>query len=177
MPARLLKVDDLRDLTSPDKIAKIFEQLGYNASSEPIDVEGLQLSARSAEAIAALVKLEKQYFDVNSEARQGLRLEILEAEKQVFAGAIADQRNVVIEQQKHLEREIRQLNKPQKKQLQEREILSARLAGLDGFEAQVNRGDRSLNFFQCRGLGSRNRRSSRSTVQLTPPEINLIKGD
>ncbi len=53
MPARILKVDDLRDLTSPDKVAKIFEQLGYNASVDPSDIEDLQLSPRNEEAIAA----------------------------------------------------------------------------------------------------------------------------
>jgi hypothetical protein len=75
-------------------------------------------------------------------------LEILAAERRVFEGAIADQRRVVIQQQQELERELKQLKKPQKKQLQEREMLAARLAGLDAFEDAVKRGDRSLNFFQ-----------------------------
>lgn len=52
MPARILKIDDLRDLTSPDKVAKVFEQLGYNVIADSIDVENLELSARSEEAIA-----------------------------------------------------------------------------------------------------------------------------
>jgi hypothetical protein len=99
-------------------------------------------------AIADLLKLEKQYFNVSSEERQDLRLQILEAEKRVFVGAIADQRHVILAQQKQLEREIKQFKKPEKQQLQEREQLAARLAGLDEFEAQVKRGDRSLNFFQ-----------------------------
>jgi hypothetical protein len=85
---------------------------------------------------------------VSSEDRQGLRLEILAAERRVFEGAIADQRRVVIQQQQELEREIKQLKKLQRKQLQEREVLAARLAGLDAFEDAVKRGDRSLNFFQ-----------------------------
>jgi adenine-specific DNA-methyltransferase len=99
-------------------------------------------------AIADLLKLEKQYFNVSSEERQDLRLQILEAEKRVFVGAIADQRHVILAQQKQLEKEIKQFKKPEKQQLQEREQLAARLAGLDEFESQVKRGDRSLNFFQ-----------------------------
>ncbi|WP_072622852.1 Eco57I restriction-modification methylase domain-containing protein [Spirulina major] len=117
----------------------------------PGQAEQLSLGFQTTEldrAIAVLVGLEKRYFDVSSEERQGLRLEILAAEKRVFAGAIADQRRVVIQQQQELERELKQLKKPQKKQLQEREVLAALLAGLDEFEAAVQRGDRSLNFFQ-----------------------------
>lgn len=52
MPARTLKVDDLRDLTSPEKIAKIFSQLGYNASVAPLEVGSLDLSDRNVSAIA-----------------------------------------------------------------------------------------------------------------------------
>jgi len=99
-------------------------------------------------AIADLLKLEKQYFHVSSQERQDLRLQILEAEKRVFVGAIADQRHFILAQQEQLEKEIKRFKKPSKQQLQEREQLAARLAGLDDFEAQVKRGDRSLNFFQ-----------------------------
>lgn len=113
------------------------EQLGLGFETTELD-----------RAIAVLVGLEKQYFGVSSEDRQGLRLEILAAERRVFEGAIADQRRVVIQQQQELEREIKQLKKLQRKQLQEREVLAARLAGLDEFEDAVKRGDRSLNFFQ-----------------------------
>jgi len=99
-------------------------------------------------AIADLLKLEKQYFHVSSQERQDLRLQIMEAEKRVFVGAITDQRHFILAQQKQLELEIKEFDKPSKQQLQEREQLAARLAGLDEFEAQVKRGDRSLNFFQ-----------------------------
>ena len=99
-------------------------------------------------AIADLLKLEKQYFHVSSQERQDLRLQIMEAEKRVFVGAIADQRHFILAQQKQLEKDIKKFGKPSKQQLQEREQLAARLAGLDDFEAQVKRGDRSLNFFQ-----------------------------
>jgi len=117
----------------------------------PGQAEQLSLGFQTTEldrAIAVLVGLEKRYFDVSSEERQGLRLEILAAERRVFMGAIADQRRGVIQQQQELEREIQEFKRPQKKQLQEREVLAARLAGLDEFEAAVQRGDRSLSFFQ-----------------------------
>ena len=51
MPKRLLQLDDLRMLESPEGIAALFRKLGYNAQSEPIDVSSLELSAKSAEAV------------------------------------------------------------------------------------------------------------------------------
>lgn len=51
MPERLLQLDDLRNLTSPDKVASLFGRLGYNAEAQPLNVEDLQLTSRSAEAV------------------------------------------------------------------------------------------------------------------------------
>jgi hypothetical protein len=51
MPERLLQLDDLRNLTSPEKIATLFGRLGYNAEAQPLHVEDLQLTARSAETV------------------------------------------------------------------------------------------------------------------------------
>jgi|GEM_PF-6699402 len=51
MPERLLQLDDLRTLESPEGIAALFRKLGYNAQTESVDVSDLELSARSTEAI------------------------------------------------------------------------------------------------------------------------------
>lgn len=51
MSERCLQLDDLRTLENPEKIATLFKTLGYNASSQPLDINDLQLSARNSEAI------------------------------------------------------------------------------------------------------------------------------
>ncbi|MGI0480822.1 hypothetical protein ACN4EE_08520 [Geminocystis sp. CENA526] len=51
MPTRHLKLDDLRTLNSPDNIASIFQQLGYNASANALDIADLELSPRNQEAV------------------------------------------------------------------------------------------------------------------------------
>ena len=51
MSERSLQLDALRDIGSPEKIASLFRMLGYNANAQPLEVEDLQLSRRSAEAI------------------------------------------------------------------------------------------------------------------------------
>ncbi|MFQ3619037.1 MAG: Eco57I restriction-modification methylase domain-containing protein, partial [Cyanobacteriota bacterium] len=53
MPERLLQLDDVRNLASPEKIAALFARLGYPVvvTAQPLPVEALELPARSAEAI------------------------------------------------------------------------------------------------------------------------------
>ncbi|WP_287713101.1 MULTISPECIES: N-6 DNA methylase [unclassified Microcystis] len=51
MPERLLQLDDLRSLTGPDRVASLFGRLGYNAEAQPLNLEDLQLTFRSAEAV------------------------------------------------------------------------------------------------------------------------------
>lgn len=51
MATRLLQLDDLRQVQSPDKIASLFHKLGYNARSSELDVRDLELPARSTEAV------------------------------------------------------------------------------------------------------------------------------
>ncbi|MFB8788889.1 MAG: TaqI-like C-terminal specificity domain-containing protein [Potamolinea sp.] len=51
MPERSLQLDNLRDIGSPEKIASLFLKLGYDANAQPLDVDTLGLSPRSAEAI------------------------------------------------------------------------------------------------------------------------------
>ncbi|AUS35856.1 type II restriction endonuclease (plasmid) [Microcystis aeruginosa NIES-2481] len=51
MPERLLRLDDLKTLTSPDGVASLFHRLGYDAEAQPLNLEDLQLTSRSAEAV------------------------------------------------------------------------------------------------------------------------------
>ena len=51
MPTRLLQLDDLRQVQTPDKISSLFHKLGYNARSSELDVRDLELPARSTEAV------------------------------------------------------------------------------------------------------------------------------
>ena len=51
MATRLLQLDDLRQVQTPDKIASLFHKLGYNARSSELDVRDLELPARSTEAV------------------------------------------------------------------------------------------------------------------------------
>jgi len=55
MPDRLLQLDDVRNTDNPEKIAALFQRLGYGGvgGAQPIAIEDLQLSDRSAEAIEA----------------------------------------------------------------------------------------------------------------------------
>jgi type I restriction-modification system DNA methylase subunit len=53
MSQRLLQLDDVRNTDSPDKVASLFKQLGYNATrfAQPLAVRDLELPARSSEVI------------------------------------------------------------------------------------------------------------------------------
>ncbi|BAZ18381.1 hypothetical protein NIES4071_102660 (plasmid) [Calothrix sp. NIES-4071] len=51
MATRLLQLDDICNINSADKIAFLFKKLGYNASSQQLAIDELDLPSRSAEAI------------------------------------------------------------------------------------------------------------------------------
>ena len=51
MVERLLQLDDLLNIRSPEKIANLFQKLGYNAAIQPLNIDDLYLPARSTEAI------------------------------------------------------------------------------------------------------------------------------
>lgn len=51
MPERLSQLDDLLNIRSPEKIATLFQKLGYDAAAQPLNIEDLHLPARSTEAI------------------------------------------------------------------------------------------------------------------------------
>ncbi len=51
MPDRYLQLEDIRLLTTPEKITDAFRRLGYNQIGDCFDAEDLELSARNIEAI------------------------------------------------------------------------------------------------------------------------------
>jgi RNA polymerase primary sigma factor len=51
MPEQYLTLDDIKNANSPEKIAALFQKLGYNANAQPLAVDDLELSARSAYAV------------------------------------------------------------------------------------------------------------------------------
>ncbi|AFZ28319.1 hypothetical protein Cylst_6542 (plasmid) [Cylindrospermum stagnale PCC 7417] len=51
MAERLLQLGDVRTINSPEKIAALFQKLGYNSAAQLLNTEDLQLSSRSFEAI------------------------------------------------------------------------------------------------------------------------------
>ncbi len=51
MVERLLQLDDVRHIDSPEKIAVLFQKLGYNSGVQLLNTDDLQLPSRSFEAI------------------------------------------------------------------------------------------------------------------------------
>ncbi|MEH1948536.1 MAG: TaqI-like C-terminal specificity domain-containing protein [Nostoc sp.] len=51
MAQRLLQLDDVRHIDSPQNVASLFQKIGYNASAQQLAIDDLELPTRSAEAI------------------------------------------------------------------------------------------------------------------------------
>lgn len=100
-------------------------------------------------AIQPLIDLQHQYFEAHAQERKILRGKILEAEKNVFRVAIADRLQYWQIEQRNLEQDIRRLKgKASRAQTQKQQAISTKLQELDRIAAEVERGMRSLNFFQ-----------------------------
>lgn len=100
-------------------------------------------------AIQPLIDLQHQYFESHAQERQILRGKILEAEKNVFRVAIADRLQYWQIEQRNLEQDIRRLKgKASKAQTQKQQTINVKLQELDRIAAEVEKGMRSLNFFQ-----------------------------
>jgi adenine-specific DNA-methyltransferase len=100
-------------------------------------------------AIQPLIDLQHQYFEAHAEERKILRGKILEAEKNVFRVAIADRCSFGLGKQRELENKIKLMKgKVSKAQENERQQIVDKLAELGKFAAEVEKGMRSLNFFQ-----------------------------
>ena len=48
---RLIELEDLQKINSPESIALLFSKLGYDANCEPLDIDDLELPFKSAEAV------------------------------------------------------------------------------------------------------------------------------
>ncbi|MBD2392191.1 hypothetical protein RI030_13980 [Aphanizomenon flos-aquae NRERC-008] len=57
MAERLLQLDDVLNISSSEKIANLFQKLGYNSSIQALSIDDLHLSTRSTEAIDDLKKI------------------------------------------------------------------------------------------------------------------------
>lgn len=100
-------------------------------------------------AIQPLLKLQHEYFSAQTDERKELREQIREAEKAVFRAAIADRRQHWEAQQRKLGEDIRLLKgKASRAQTQEQQKIETKLKELDQIEADVERGLRSVDFFQ-----------------------------
>ncbi len=101
------------------------------------------------QAIQPLLKLQEQYFSAEAEARKILREQIREAEKTVFRVAIADRRQYWQRQQRQLEEDIQRMKgKVSSAQVKKQQTLAAKFRELDQIEIDVERGLRSVDFFQ-----------------------------
>ncbi len=60
MQARHLQLEDIQDVNDPLSVAVIFEQLGYNACCEPIDIKDLDLPSASADSIREVYLIANQ---------------------------------------------------------------------------------------------------------------------
>jgi RNA polymerase primary sigma factor len=60
MQARHLQLEDIQDVNDPLSVAVIFEQLGYNACCDPIDVKDLDLPSASADSIREVYLIANQ---------------------------------------------------------------------------------------------------------------------
>ncbi len=100
-------------------------------------------------AIQPVVDLQHQYFTSHADERKVLREHIVEAEKNVFRVAIADRHCFWSGKQQELEDKIKLMKgKVSKAQEKERQQIADKLAQLNQFAADVEKGMRSLNFFQ-----------------------------
>ncbi|MGB6295288.1 MAG: Eco57I restriction-modification methylase domain-containing protein [Rivularia sp. (in: cyanobacteria)] len=99
-------------------------------------------------AIQPLIDLKHQYFEAHADERKILRGKILEAEKNVFLVALDDRRRYWQTQQHHLEEDIQRMKKASKTQQKKYKEITDKLTELDKLAADVEKGMRSLNFFQ-----------------------------
>lgn len=101
------------------------------------------------QAIQPLLDLQHRYFNAQTEERRELREKILEAEANVFRVAVSDRYNYWSGKQKDLKTKIAAMKgKTSKAQEKELNFLEAKLSELESFTLEVEKGQRSLNFFQ-----------------------------
>lgn len=99
------------------------------------------------QAIQPLLDLQHRYYSAQTEERKALRQQIIEAEANVFRVATEDRRDFWKGEQRKLEQDIKRLGKVSRIQEKRRAEITARIAELDQFSEEVERGDRALSFF------------------------------
>jgi adenine-specific DNA-methyltransferase len=99
--------------------------------------------------IQRLADLQQQYFNSSSDERKALSAEILAAEKQVFRLAIDDRRKFWKSEQRRLETNAGRLKgKVSRAAAKEQATAELKLRELDRMGSEVERGFKSLDFFQ-----------------------------
>lgn len=101
-----------------------------------------------AQEIQKLVALQQRYFLAHADERKELRSQILEAEKTVFQAAIVKCRQSSETEQRKLQQDIKLMKKASKSQTQKLQTIEGKLKELDSAASDVERGLRSLDFFQ-----------------------------
>jgi type I restriction-modification system DNA methylase subunit len=112
------------------------------------DQQGMLNVTPIQSAIQALVRLQQQYFDAQTDDRRELALQIRAAEKNVFRVAIADRRQYWQSEQRKLQQDIQRMGKASKAQTQKQQTIATKLEELKQIEVDVERGLRSVDFFQ-----------------------------
>jgi len=99
------------------------------------------------DAIQPLVALQQRYYSAQTDERKVLRQQIIEAEANVFRVATSDRRGFWVDEQRKLEADIKRLGKVSRIQERKSAEIAVKLAELDKFAEEVERGDRALSFF------------------------------
>lgn len=101
------------------------------------------------QAIQPLLKLQKEYFQVQNEARHHLRQEIIAAERNIFQVAINDRRQFYQGRLDNISRKLHSMKgKTSKKWEKEKQQITDKLADLEKLRENVQKGEIALNFFQ-----------------------------
>ena len=99
------------------------------------------------DAIQPLLDLQHRYYSAQTNERKALRRQIIEAEANIFRVATGDRLEYWQGEQRELERQIKKLGKVSRPQEKKRVEVAAKIAELEQFADEVERGDRALSFF------------------------------
>ena len=99
------------------------------------------------DAIKPLLELQHRYYSADTDERKALRQQIIEAEANIFRVATGDRLEYWQGEQRELERQIKKLGKVSRVQEKKRGEVATKIAELEQFADEVERGDRALSFF------------------------------
>ena len=122
---------------------------GERLIPDPTKEQQLMLAVTPIQmAIQPLLELQRRYFDAQTVERHELRSLILKAEANVFKVAVQDRRQYWLGKQQEVEHKVKSLKKVTKALEKEQADIAIKLTELNKFAADVESGERSLNFFQ-----------------------------